>query len=128
MNRPPIDIDRLFHALGDPTRRAILDHLTSGPLSVSRLAEPLGITLTAVTQHLQILEEVGLLPASERWELAALIVAKYPLRTVEELVSRAEGEARAGKWVPTPPTADNIPTGDALTQGLLRAKKLGIAR
>lgn len=52
--------DRLFHALGDPTRRAILDRLVSGPTSVSRLAEPLGITLTAVTQHLQILEEAAL--------------------------------------------------------------------
>jgi DNA-binding transcriptional ArsR family regulator len=53
-------IDRLFHALGDPTRRAILDRLTSGPMSVSRLAEPLGVTLTAVAQHLQILEEARL--------------------------------------------------------------------
>lgn len=51
-----IDIDRLFHALGDRTRRAILDRLSDGPMSVSRLAEPLGITLTAVAQHLQILE------------------------------------------------------------------------
>ena len=55
-----IDIDRLFHALGDPTRRAILDLLVAGPASVSRLAEPLGVTLTAVAQHLQILEEAGL--------------------------------------------------------------------
>lgn len=52
--------DRLFHALGDPTRRAILDRLTQGPLSVSALAAPLGITLTAVAQHLQILEECAL--------------------------------------------------------------------
>lgn len=56
----PIDIDRLFHALGDPTRRAILDRLVERPASVSRLAEPLGVTITAVAQHLQILEEVGL--------------------------------------------------------------------
>ena len=55
-----VDIDRLFHALGDPSRRAILDRLVECPMSVSRLAEPLGITLTAVAQHLQILEEVGL--------------------------------------------------------------------
>ena len=55
-----IDIDRLFHALGDPTRRAMLDRLSAGPLSVSALAAPLGITLTAVAQHLQILEECGL--------------------------------------------------------------------
>jgi DNA-binding transcriptional ArsR family regulator len=50
-------IDRLFHALGDPTRRAILDLLSQGPTSVSRLAEPLGVTVTAVAQHLQILED-----------------------------------------------------------------------
>lgn len=55
-----IDINRVFHALGDPTRRAILDRLTAGPASVSQLAEPLGITITAVAQHLQILEESGL--------------------------------------------------------------------
>jgi len=60
MAKRKIDMDRLFHALGDPTRRAILDRLTQGPLSVSALAEPLGITLTAVMQHLQILEEVRL--------------------------------------------------------------------
>lgn len=53
-------IDRLFHALGDPTRRSIVDALVERPASVSRLAEPLGITLTAVMQHLEILEEAGL--------------------------------------------------------------------
>lgn len=50
----------LFHALGDPTRRAMLDMLSAGPLSISGLAEPLGITLTAVTQHMQVLEEANL--------------------------------------------------------------------
>jgi len=54
------DIDRVFHALGDPTRRALLEKLTNGPVSVSKLAEPLAITLAAVVQHLQILEECGL--------------------------------------------------------------------
>jgi len=52
--------NRVFQALGDPTRRAILERLTEGPVSVSRLAEPLGLTLAAVVQHLQILEESGL--------------------------------------------------------------------
>jgi len=60
MAKRKIDIDRLFHALGDPTRRAMLGRLSHGPMSVSALAEPLGITLTAVAQHLQILEECGL--------------------------------------------------------------------
>ena len=53
-------IARIFHALGDPTRRAIVERLREGPTSVSRLAEPLGITLTAVAQHLKVLEDAGL--------------------------------------------------------------------
>jgi DNA-binding transcriptional ArsR family regulator len=53
-------IDRMFHALGDPTRRAILDALVHRPASVSKLATPLGISLTAVVQHLAILEDAGL--------------------------------------------------------------------
>jgi DNA-binding transcriptional ArsR family regulator len=54
------DVDRVFHALCDPTRRAIVERLSEGPLSVSRLAEPLNVTLTAVVQHLRVLEESGL--------------------------------------------------------------------
>ena len=57
MPDPAIDIGRIFHALGDPTRRTIVEMLSDGPSSVSRLAVPLGITLTAVVQHLQILEQ-----------------------------------------------------------------------
>ncbi len=55
-----LDIDRVFHALGDPTRRAIVEKLAQGPISVSRLAAPLAITLAAVVQHLQVLEQSGL--------------------------------------------------------------------
>jgi DNA-binding transcriptional ArsR family regulator len=53
-------IHRVFHALGDPTRRAIVERLSEAPISVSQLAQPLAITLAAVVQHLQILEESGL--------------------------------------------------------------------
>ena len=51
------DISRVFHALGDPTRRAIVEKLGEGPVSVSRLAAHLDITLAAVVQHLRILED-----------------------------------------------------------------------
>jgi DNA-binding transcriptional ArsR family regulator len=54
------NVDRVFHALGDPTRRAIVEKLSEGPISVSRLAKPLEITLAAVVQHLQVLEKCGL--------------------------------------------------------------------
>ena len=54
------DIERIFHALGDPTRRLMVERLSAGPISVSHLAIPLKITLAAVVQHLQILEKSGL--------------------------------------------------------------------
>jgi DNA-binding transcriptional ArsR family regulator len=60
MEKKPLLIDRVFQALGDPTRRAIMERLGEGPISVSRLAEPFGITLAAVVQHVQVLEECGL--------------------------------------------------------------------
>ena len=60
MRRKKPDVNRVFHALGDPSRRAIVERLSQGPISVSRLAEPLKITLAAVVQHLQVLEESGL--------------------------------------------------------------------
>jgi len=60
MNEPDSQLDRVFHALGDRTRRAMLERLSAGPMSVSRLTEPLGISVAAVVQHLQILEASGL--------------------------------------------------------------------
>lgn len=53
-------VELVFEAMGDSTRRAIVERLCQGPLSVSRLAEPLDITVTAVAQHLQVLEHCGL--------------------------------------------------------------------
>jgi DNA-binding transcriptional ArsR family regulator len=86
MKKRRIDIDRLFHALGDPTRRAILDRLVAGPMSVSRLAEPLGVTLTAVTQHLQILEEVGLVHTEKLGRVRTCRMESAGLRALEEWI------------------------------------------
>jgi len=55
-----ITVEKVLHALADPTRRAMVEMLSRRPHSVSYLAEPLGISLTAVGQHLQVLEECGL--------------------------------------------------------------------
>ena len=77
------NIHRVFHALGDPTRRAIVEKLSEGPISVSQLAKPLGITLAAVVQHLQVLEKSGLVRTEKtgrvrtcRLEPAGLSVAE----------------------------------------------------
>ena len=53
-------IDQVFNALGDPTRRRLLKRVSRGPISVSRLAEPMEMSLVAVFQHVQVLEEAGL--------------------------------------------------------------------
>jgi DNA-binding transcriptional ArsR family regulator len=58
--RSAASVERVLRALADPSRLAIVERLTEGPLSVSTLAGPLGITLTAVAQHLQVLEDCGL--------------------------------------------------------------------
>jgi DNA-binding transcriptional ArsR family regulator len=54
-------IDRVFHALAEPTRRAMYERLSGGPVSVSDLAKPFNMTLAAVVQHVQSLEQSGLI-------------------------------------------------------------------
>jgi len=63
MTRTPGDPDRLdraFAALADPVRRAIIARLSTGPATVNELAEPFPITVQAVSQHVQVLEQAGL--------------------------------------------------------------------
>ncbi len=86
MSRTNPQIDRLFHALGDPTRRAILDRLTDGPTSVSQLAGPLGVTLTAVAQHLQILEEAGLVHTEKLGRVRTCRMEPAGLRVLEQWI------------------------------------------
>lgn len=56
-----MDLDLVFGALADPTRRAIIDRLRGGELSSGELADPLPISRPAVSQHLKVLEEAGLI-------------------------------------------------------------------
>lgn len=56
----------VFRALGDPTRRGIVEHLAQGPATLSALAGPLGISLPAVHQHMAVLEEAGLAACEKR--------------------------------------------------------------
>jgi DNA-binding transcriptional ArsR family regulator len=77
------NVDRVFHALGDPMRRAIVEKLSHGPITVSRLAKPLEITLAAVIQHVQVLEKSGLVRTTKvgrvrtcRMEPAGLSIAE----------------------------------------------------
>ena len=92
MIEKPVDIDRLFHALGDRTRRAMLDRLSRGPVSVSQLAGPLGITLTAVGQHLEILEACGLVVTEKVGRVRTCRMASAGLDALEEWVRQHRTE------------------------------------
>ncbi|MBL0937265.1 MAG: helix-turn-helix transcriptional regulator [Gemmatimonadaceae bacterium] len=52
-------IDRILHALAEPTRRRMVERLSDGPVSVSALGEPFDMSLAAVLQHVQVLEAAG---------------------------------------------------------------------
>jgi DNA-binding transcriptional ArsR family regulator len=60
MNKPPT-LDAAFAALADPTRRAILARLAKGEATVNELAEPFEMTQPAISQHLKVLEDAGLI-------------------------------------------------------------------
>jgi DNA-binding transcriptional ArsR family regulator len=59
-------LDTVFRALGDRARRAILEHLSRGEATMSELAAPLGVTLSAVHQHISVLQEAGLVACEKR--------------------------------------------------------------
>ena len=86
MSNQKAKLDRVFHALGDPTRRAIVHKLSQGPMSVSRLAGPLAITLAAVVQHLQILEESGLVHTEKHGRVRTCRIETEGLSAAEQWI------------------------------------------
>ena len=91
-----VQIDRIFQALSDPTRRAILGRLSLGPQSVSRLAEPLGVTVTAIGQHLQLLEETGFVRTQKQGRVRTCRLETAGFRAIEQWAAehRASWERR----------------------------------
>jgi len=97
MNKKQVDIDRVFSALGDPTRRAMLEQLSSGPvsaaMSVSRLAEPFKMSLAAVVQHLQILEDAGLVKTEKTGRVRSCRIESAGLDAAAQWI-----KARRPEW------------------------------
>ena len=85
-------VDRIFHALGDPMRRAMVELLRKRPYSVSALAEPLGITLTAVGQHLKILEEAGLVRTEKLGRVRTVRLEPEGFAVLEAWAAEHKGE------------------------------------
>ena len=76
----------------------------------------------------KIQRDVRRLSARERKKLTAWMVVEYPALSVDRLIVKAERAVKAGKFKPTPPTADNFPTGRTLAHALAVATQLGLRK
>jgi len=87
------ELDLVFLALGDPTRRALVEALTRGPASVSQLAAPLPITMPAVLQHLRVLEDSGLVRSEKVGRVRTCHLEPKMLNSAQTWI-----EARKAMW------------------------------
>ncbi len=89
-------LDPVFQALADPTRRVIVERLSRGPASVSELAQPLAMSLSAVVQHLHVLEASGLVRSEKTGRVRTCRIEPKALASAENWISarRAEWERR----------------------------------
>ena len=95
LNQLP-DLDRLFHALADPARRAMVERLVRGPAPVSELAKPLPMSLPSVMQHLGVLETAGLVRTEKTGRVRICSIDPGALSQVETWINaqRIEWENR----------------------------------
>lgn len=82
-NQGEADLDAVFHALADPTRRAIVARLCESPASVSELAKPFAMSLPAIVQHLQVLERSGLVRSEKIGRVRSCSVVPVVVRSAE---------------------------------------------
>jgi DNA-binding transcriptional ArsR family regulator len=92
LNQAP-ELDRLFHALADPARRAMVERLSRGPAPVSELARPLPMSLPAAMQHLGVLEAAGLVRSEKVGRVRTCAIAPQALSQAEQWIN-----ARRTEW------------------------------
>ena len=89
MSRPAASAD-IFQAIADPTRRALLDRLRDGEQAVKQLAEPFEMSMPAISQHLQVLCEAGLVEVRKVGRQRLYKLNPDPLKEVSEWVNPYE--------------------------------------
>ena len=82
-NQSP-DLTRVFHALADPTRRAVLERLTLGPAAMTELARPFPMALPSFAQHLGVLEECGLVRSQKQGRVRTYQLEPQPLQAAQD--------------------------------------------
>ena len=81
------DLDRMFQALADPGRRAMVERLTNGPATVSALARRLAMSMPAAGQHLKVLERSGLITTEKVGRVRICRVERAALRLAEDWIA-----------------------------------------
>jgi DNA-binding transcriptional ArsR family regulator len=107
-------IDAVFRALGDPTRRAMVDRLAHGPLTTSELAAPYAVSLAAIVQHLQVLEASGIVQTQKVGRVRTCALAPGGLQPAERWLAerRTQWERRFDRLADVladPACADDTP-------------------
>ena len=95
LNQSP-ELDRLFQALADPARRAMVERLSRGPAPVSELARPLPMSLPAAMQHLSVLEAAGLVRSEKIGRVRTCAIEPQAFSQAEQWINarRIEWERR----------------------------------
>lgn len=87
-----VALDRMFHAIADPARRAMLERLSRGPAPVSELARPLPMSLPAAMQHLEVLRTAGLVRSEKIGRVRTFSVEANALRQAERWIADRRNE------------------------------------
>lgn len=82
------DLGRVFQALADPTRRAVLEKLSRGPAAMSELAQPFSMALPSFSQHLDVLEDCGLVRSSKEGRVRTYELSPQSLKAAEGWLAR----------------------------------------
>jgi DNA-binding transcriptional ArsR family regulator len=114
LNQSP-DLDRLFHALSDPTRRAMVERLSRGSAAVSELARPLPMSLPSAMQHLAVLETAGLVRSEKVGRVRTCTIVPTALSPAEQWINarRIEWEHRLDRLGDYLKTLESEGDGDA---------------
>lgn len=84
---PAADLDRMFQALADPTRRAVLERLSKSPLPMTELARPFDMALPSFSQHLDVLESCGLVHSKKEGRVRTYALAPKKMKRAEDWLS-----------------------------------------
>jgi DNA-binding transcriptional ArsR family regulator len=105
-------LDRVFHALGDPSRRAMVERLARGPASVTELARPFAMALPSVVQHLGVLESAGIATSAKVGRVRTYQLATEALTPAAAWITRQRLPAeqrldRLGAYLSKPKQKEN---------------------